>query len=55
MFKVKYSSGLIIRKWMYLLQNGQNKSDRDFRLPMIPTDHFYPNADLFGVLRKSVI
>lgn len=26
-----------------------------FRLPMIPTDHFHPNAGLFGILRKSVI
>ena len=46
---------LIIRKLIYLLQNGQNKSIVIFRLQMIPTDHFHPNAGLFGILRKSVI
>ena len=46
---------LIIRKLIYLLKNGQNKSIVIFRLPMILTDHFHPNAGLFGILRKSVI
>ena len=46
---------LIIRKLIYLLQNGQNKSDRDFAAPNDPNYHFHPSAGLFGILRKSVI